>query len=213
MSSVVRLLVCFAAVSGLVAGVMSLQPAWFADLGLDVWAIPELQREIAEAQRLHEEMDQTAHTLNRLSAAREVVIAELLAGQLSLPEAVARFRSLNQECARSAEYTRAIFPAASDDESVCRQVLSWAAIRAWGNCPEREGELMAGLEDQARDFLAAAGAAPVAPKGKVAMPAMANMPDIGPKGATPPARYSRPNNGLKFAVAEGSQTFDIELEP
>jgi hypothetical protein len=61
--------------------------------------------------------------------------------------------------------------------------------------------------------LTAAGASPAPPKGKAAMSPLAEVSGAPPRGVTPPARYAQPNNGLRFAVTGGRQSFDIELRP
>jgi hypothetical protein len=150
MSSAVRLLICVATVAGLLAGVLSLQPVSLAGLGADIRALPESLQKIAQAHQHQEELDDQQRVVSRQVTAKADVINELIDGQISLSEAVARFRALNEEDDSVAETVAMNYPAASRDASVCLQVLSWAEGQV---SPERQTAVMARLNEEARGFL------------------------------------------------------------
>jgi len=80
------------------------------------------------------------------------------------------------------------------------------------------GDLPAGdYQVLVKPFGKAAGPAgaptPVIPKDSAAMPGMPSGPSLG-QGATPPAKYGKPGNGLTVKVTGSSkQTQDFPLEP
>jgi hypothetical protein len=150
MSSIVRLLVCVAAVAGVLAGVLLLQPVCLAGLGLDFWTLPESLREIKQANQRREELDDQDLGVSRRLCAKTDVIAALIDGQLSLKETVARFRVLNEQNVDVANNVPGAFPAATQEASVCLQVLVWAEAEAG---PERETAVMSRLQEEAREIL------------------------------------------------------------
>jgi hypothetical protein len=150
MSSVVRLLVCVAAVVGVLAAVLLLQPVCLGSLGRDVWTWPESLRKLEQANQRLEELEDQDREVSRRQCARVEVIAALIDGQLSLKEAVARFRVLNEKNICVANNIPVAFPAATQDASVCLQVLAWTEAEAG---PERETAVLARLEEEAREIL------------------------------------------------------------
>lgn len=153
MNSVVRLLVCFATVAGLLAGLTALQPVWLTSLGLDVGKLAELSQQIDRENQRGEELKAVQRDLSRKLVVKNQAIRELIDGRLSLAEAVARFRALSEESPSAVEKIRESYPAASLGGSVCRQVLSWAEFEVHWSSPECETEVMARLEEEARGIL------------------------------------------------------------
>jgi len=62
--------------------------------------------------------------------AKDDVADRLIDGELTLLEAAARFRRINDSSTRSAEDFRREFPGDSDGEKACRQVIAWVHSRA-----------------------------------------------------------------------------------
>jgi hypothetical protein len=146
MNSLVRLLLCFVAVSGVTAGVLSLQPVWLASVGLDLWNLPELQRQIERGRQRNLELERYGQgVLQRLEAKRETIV-QLSAGRIRLPEAVAHFRFLNEQSPPALEVACLQFPAATVDESIRLQVLSWTEAHLDTTCPQRKAEVLAQIE-------------------------------------------------------------------
>ena len=76
------------------------------------------------ARTVHPTPDESI--LERVAAKLDVTAA-LLRGELTLAEAAARFQELNGDDPRPMDVLRARYPAAGDEELICRQVLSFAA--------------------------------------------------------------------------------------
>jgi hypothetical protein len=77
--------------------------------------------------------------------ARQFVAHEVAEGRLSLPDAIQRFRSINQaNPGFSWDTFRAAFPGATEDESLGRQVMLYAS-RELGDDPGRADALVARL--------------------------------------------------------------------
>jgi hypothetical protein len=114
-------------VVGLFAGALWLAPArLLADLGLDWRVLSEAQRrQVAESERAETLRRGDALVLKRMQDRKEV-IRRLLAGQLTLRQAAVRFRHLNNTPAELAIDVRRSYPAPSEGESLCRQVISCA---------------------------------------------------------------------------------------
>jgi hypothetical protein len=114
---------------------------------------------LAEARRLSEHERQRLERLEaqdgiavRRMAVKNGVVRQLLAGELTLAEAAAWFKYLNEHPADCQDDYRARFPCPTAEESACRQVISWAHAELTGN-PDRgaavrrlEAELRANLE-------------------------------------------------------------------
>ena len=66
------------------ASLVVANPSWAKSVGLDVWNVPELEEELAAAARDRERMDGVNTTLLNRIAAKEAVIAELIAGRATL---------------------------------------------------------------------------------------------------------------------------------
>src|SRR5687767_1238703 len=107
MSRFFRLVLSLAVASGLLAAVlMVMSSGQLADLGLDFWNLPQWQRDLEESVRRREDLTrQEERLLNRL-AAKQAVIENLIAGRLSLKEATAHFRALNEADPTSLEAMR-----------------------------------------------------------------------------------------------------------
>jgi hypothetical protein len=105
---------------------MACSPAhWYTNLGLDVWNLGELERiRIRETQREAELIRQDEAALRRLEAKSEVVKG-LLAGRMTLFEAVAWFKDVNDTYPEVPSDHGTYFSADSEEESLCRQVLAW----------------------------------------------------------------------------------------
>src|SRR5262245_61875894 len=108
------------------AAAVSVLLSWV--LRLNVWAVQEWQQMEAIA-RNDEELDRRQERQVGRHEVKNGVIKELIAGRLTLKEAVARFRAVNEEDPDAVEAVCKGQPAATVDESVCRQVLSWTEAR------------------------------------------------------------------------------------
>jgi hypothetical protein len=62
--------------------------------------------------------------------AKRQVTEELLAGRITLPRAAARFRDINAAPGAAGRPLEGNVPGATEEERLCRQVISWAAAQA-----------------------------------------------------------------------------------
>jgi hypothetical protein len=130
-TSWMHLLWSLMALLGFLVGATCAHPDWLAELGLEGEGEGEGQaggwglhhQESARATRLGRRME-VLHW--RLKAKRQVV-NQMMAGELTLFEAAAWFRFLNENPLDSPSMERSAFAgdARDEDEVLCRQVINW----------------------------------------------------------------------------------------
>ena len=110
---------------GGLAGISQAVPEWTEDSGIDFWNLPRLNRQLESQARRSEELDaRFESTLSRIEM-RQQVVNQLVAGHLSLREAAAKFREINQSVRQNAELVEAMYPNMGEDERYCRYVLDY----------------------------------------------------------------------------------------
>ncbi len=126
------------ALACLLAAVMAFRPGWLA-------GSPQVARDSRELLP----PDARAHLLRSRIRAKQEVIRLLLAGELTLPEAGARFRDLNAHPAG---------PEPANGVPFCRQVIAWAAVpQGEGDSQEAGRARAARLEAELRAHISAHG--------------------------------------------------------
>jgi hypothetical protein len=129
-------------------------PGWLGRIGPEAASLPQVKDEIETDSRESQELDkQLQVVLSRIEARRQV-ISSLLAGQMTLAEAVARFKEL--DAARSAnekEWLRRAYGAVSDEECCYRQVLRNVASQLRAR-PQQASEIEARLRAELEARLA-----------------------------------------------------------
>lgn len=102
--------------------------------------------------------------LKRINA-RYRITDQLLAREITLFEAAAWFRFLNESPSNYPEQTWRLIPGATDEEKLCRQVILWMTNRlAGGRQPSAQAEeVIRALEKNLADHLAANGGRVVLP--------------------------------------------------
>jgi len=120
-----RLPLCAGVLGLLLGGVVYAQPAWLADLGLDFWMLSEYSREL-ERQHLRgtKLTRQLNYALERMLAKKRIV-RDLIDGRSTLLEAAVRLRDLPYPSENFRSELRKSEGGASDDENLCRHLLSW----------------------------------------------------------------------------------------
>jgi hypothetical protein len=101
-----------------------------------------IDRDVREGRALSAEFGATSDRM----AEKDRVVGDVAAGRLTLSEAAARFRELNRaEPAAVRDARRATYPAGSEDERCCREVIGW--MRGWlRDHPEADGGVSGRLE-------------------------------------------------------------------
>jgi hypothetical protein len=96
-----------------------------------------------------ETLEQHDEVIQRVSAGKHQVTAEVLAGRLTLREAAERFRQLDALLDDRAGEARGLAPRARTEEERCRYVLHWVAS-AGPEEPARAASVVARLEEEYR---------------------------------------------------------------
>jgi hypothetical protein len=122
------------------AAIWAAPAGWVRETGLDFWRYGDAQDDYRDAQatavtqRL--QLEQTRERFRLMDS----IAFDVASGRLSLVEATALFADLNRQPTDITDGIRRRFPAATDRESVARQVMSWSRERAASN-PSRADEL------------------------------------------------------------------------
>jgi hypothetical protein len=149
MTSLLRLAGCAACVGLLLTATCMLRPALFVELGLDVWDWPSGLGQYDAASGRDEQLTrQDQFALERIQA-KDAIARELIAGRLSLAEAVARFSALPHPPPQMRELLRRYHGAGSNEEILRQHVLDWACLLLEGEPARAEAlrrRLLAELE-------------------------------------------------------------------
>ena len=156
MSPAPRWFLCFAVALGTLVNVCSSYRDWAARAGLDLAAVPELEGQIAEAERDLAEKDEESRVWVNVAQGRNEIAGEVIRGRMGLFEAAARFRDMNAARADGGRMVRAVH-AGSYDEQCCRQVISWIGARLAAESPAQVAGVTAGLEAQLQERLSRQG--------------------------------------------------------
>jgi hypothetical protein len=127
---------------------------WVCVRGIDSWAVPEADEDPdQEARRGGWTDNEECLALQRRVGAKVRLAREVIDGRLTLLEAAARFRDLNREPPLFAWVAfRAANPGASDDELLCREVISYVHLEQRGQ-PGTDAGLVARLEAELNERL------------------------------------------------------------
>jgi len=93
--------------------------------------------------------------VSRRVAAREQIVRALIRDEITLPEAAAYFRRLDQFRHPSLPSSFSRYPGDSEEERVCRQVIRYAAVQ-FPEAPRRD-EIVARLEYELAEQLCGGG--------------------------------------------------------
>jgi hypothetical protein len=122
------------------------------------WAALAEARQINEQERQrYERLDGQGDIALRRMAAKQTVVRQLLAGELTLAEAAAWFKYLNEQPGGRPDHFRMCFPCPTAEESACRQVISWAQVELSATSPERAAAAVARLEAELQAQLECSG--------------------------------------------------------
>jgi hypothetical protein len=121
---------------------------------MDVWNLPGLESEMRDERQRHAQLEAEMVAAHERTTTRQRVAAALAEGRMSLLQATAVFRELDEATpGYSLEYLRERYPGKTDDERHCRKVILYTTL-ALGDRPEGargvgrrlEAELQAHLE-------------------------------------------------------------------
>src|SRR5579872_3704472 len=129
----------------------------FDSLSASWAALSEARQALERERHKRERMESLDGAVIRRMTIKESVIQQLIAGDLTLREAAAWFKYLNERPAGCEDHYRERFPGGSAEESACRQVIAW--VRADLNLvsPSRAVETERRLEAELQEYLACEG--------------------------------------------------------
>jgi hypothetical protein len=126
---------------------------WFDSLSASWSALSEARRTFEGERQRRQRLDAQDGLADRRLALRGEVVRQLIAGELTLPEAAARFKQLNEQMAARRDYFRERYPSLSAEEAACRQVILWAEVELRHTAPERAAEVVRRLEAELEGHL------------------------------------------------------------
>jgi hypothetical protein len=123
-----------------------LEPQWAHDLCLDSWTEATLQHDLFGSRPRIGEFEELDRTITKRINAKDQVVKDLIGRRLTLFEAAAEFRRLNEE------YPQGVFkdsvPGVTEEERLCRQVIVWVRVHLEVNPREASEDFVAQLEHQ-----------------------------------------------------------------
>jgi hypothetical protein len=124
-----------------------LQPRWARDLGLES---PSRTTTMSGRLRPVGDDDWKLRAIKRRIQEKERLAGELIDGRLTLFEAAALFRRLNDAPPKCALPPAPDCPGDSEEERLCRQVIGWAWHRLEKCDPGRANDLAGACEEELR---------------------------------------------------------------
>ncbi len=124
-------------------------PSFATDLGLDVWNVSELERQIEECSRNSERYSRETKYADLRGSLKRDATTQLIRGERDFASTVDYFENLNNEDEKSMQFTRRFFPAKNDRCSCAKQVLCYVK-----NSPEiASPEVIAHLTAECDEFI------------------------------------------------------------
>jgi len=148
----VRCLLLTLAVLALSVGAASaLSPGWVRSAGLDVWNVRQLEKVANEAAEQGRQLDEEDAEIRHRIRAKEVLVAELVAGRTTLAVVTSQFRALNEPYPEYQRMIRTHFPGATDEEKMARNVIAYTLPRVPD--PSRRHALVRRLDSELHSML------------------------------------------------------------
>ncbi len=111
-------------------------------------------REAPGEEAREADLDRRLRVARQRIDAKFAVVRRLLAGELTLLEAATRFRDINGEPADCPALDNCLWPNASPEERLCRQVIGWARSHARDDSSGAAGAVADRLEAELEALLA-----------------------------------------------------------
>jgi len=105
------------------------RPTWVCTIGLDVWNVAALREQMKNSAMRYRELDAEGGEVLQRLAAKDDLVANLIAGRSTLTATTLQFTALNEGCSAYMEVIRDTYPGASDEEKMARNVLDFLSIR------------------------------------------------------------------------------------
>jgi hypothetical protein len=153
MNGLVRITFGLGLVIALTTVVARILPESLVGPGLDGESAWDLAVRLVYEDQREESLEKVRETVVGRVARREKIVQELAEGRLTLREAAAGFRRLNELTPDFVPAYRKGFPGATADESLCRQVIYWVANVLERDEPERVRAVKSRLEAELESHL------------------------------------------------------------
>jgi hypothetical protein len=151
MNALLRFSACASGLVLIGAGLTLAQPGWTTELVPDLCELPREWRVLEVEARRTADLDNSQAALLQRIEAKAQVVEELIEQRLTLLEAAARFRDLdNRPPSFHWDSFRAGVPGATDDEKHCHEVLDAMQSLLFGGDACHAASLKAQLEDVLR---------------------------------------------------------------
>ena len=153
MTACTRLFLSVSLLAALLAGVARLRPEWVSVPGLDGSGPSDAGRQMEAERQRAALLDRRNEVVSRRLDAKNVVVGQLLDGRMTLAEAAAWFKALNESPADCPAVAHGEFPGASEGERLCRQVIGWAQAERAGQSASQAEATNARLEEELQTLL------------------------------------------------------------
>jgi len=120
------LVVCVA--GSAVIGAAYAQSGWAASLSTEWRSVCELEQTIEEQVRVRLELDEQWEQVVKRTERRRRVVAEIEAEHITLLQAAAEFRALNESLPARSSSCDSAYPGSSEGERLCRNVIRLVQI-------------------------------------------------------------------------------------
>lgn len=127
------------------------QPEWSRDLGLDRCGPLVPENGPRGRSKSVTGLDEGVPAIQRRIRAKARVVDELIDGRLTLFEAAALFRRLNDPSPASAAHLARDCPGDSEEERLCRQVIAWVRVTLPQRPADVADEMGARFEEELRE--------------------------------------------------------------
>jgi hypothetical protein len=105
------------------------------------------RRDLAMCQQQKEELQAQSHEVLYRIQAKRTVVEDVIGGRMTLREAAAQFAELNAICPTYMNLLRQLHPGLSDEEVLCRNVMSFVATEL-SHWPDQAACVLARLEKE-----------------------------------------------------------------
>jgi hypothetical protein len=123
MNPLIRWTVLGAVVCALALSVRWAAPGLATDLGVDFWAMSELQHQLEQEAKIDKDLSVRNELVQVRIRAKTELVRDLIDGQQSLLEVACRFRKMNAGCEDYRSVIDLLYEGRTYDEKVCRNVI------------------------------------------------------------------------------------------
>jgi hypothetical protein len=153
MTSCTRFVLGVSLLVTVLVGATRLQPDWVSGLGLDGCGPPDARQQLEAERQRAALLDRRDEVVRGRLEAKTVVVGQLLDGRLTLAEAAAWFKSLNESPADYPAVRHGEFPGASEGERLCRQVINWVEAELGRQSASQAEAISVRLEEELQTLL------------------------------------------------------------